>query len=174
MREDNDNKMNTLKITLIVAAAENNAIGRKNKMLWHLPDDFKYFKQHTLEHSIVMGRKTYDSIGKALPERRNIVLSRNENWQADEVDVANSLNEVMLYCRDEREIFIIGGAKIYQQTLPLAQKVLLTRVHSSFKRADAFFPELPANEWKKTSEDYHAADERHEYAFTFEVWERIS
>ncbi|PRD54550.1 dihydrofolate reductase [Sphingobacterium gobiense] len=163
--------MNDLKITLIVAAAENNAIGKNNQMLWHLPDDFKYFKQHTLDHSVVMGRKTYESIGKPLPQRRNIVLTKDLNWLAEDVDVANSLAEVLTYCRDEREIFIIGGAKIYKQALPLAQKVLLTRVHTTLD-GDAFFPELPTDEWKKVSEDRHARDERHAYDFTFEAWER--
>lgn len=163
--------MNNLKITLIVAAAENNAIGKNNQMLWHLPDDFKYFKQHTLNHSVVMGRKTYDSIGKPLPQRRNIVLTRDLNWSAEDIDVANSLDEVLTYCRDEREIFVIGGAKIYQQALPLAQKVLLTRVHTTLD-GDAYFPELPPTEWKKVNEAPHAQDERHAYNFTFEVWER--
>ncbi|WP_240904773.1 dihydrofolate reductase [Sphingobacterium sp. SGR-19] len=164
--------MSELKITLIVAAAENNAIGKNNQMLWHLPDDFKYFKQHTLDHSVVMGRKTYESIGKPLPQRRNIVLTRDLNWSADNVDVANSLDEVLTYCRDEREIFIIGGAKIYQQALPLAQKVLLTRVHTTLN-GDAYFPELPQSAWKKVSEERHVQDERHVYDFTFEVWERM-
>lgn len=165
--------MSTLKITLIVAAAENNAIGKDNQMLWHLPDDFKYFKQHTLDHSVVMGRKTYESIGKPLPQRRNIVLTRDQRWLADDVDVANALSDILTYCRDEREIFIIGGAAIYEQTLPLAQKILLTRVHTS-PAGDTFFPELPKAEWKKVSEDKHAQDERHAYDFTFEVWERIA
>jgi len=164
--------MSNLKITLIVAAAANNAIGKNNKMLWHLPDDFKYFKQHTLDHSIVMGRKTFESIGKPLPQRRNIVLTKDLNWSAEEVDVANSLDEVLTYCRDEREIFIIGGAKIYQQMLPFAQKILLTRVHTTLD-GDAYFPELSQTEWKKVSEERHPQDERHAYAFTFEVWDRV-
>lgn len=165
--------MNNLKITLIVAAAENNAIGKNNQMLWHLPDDFKYFKQHTLNHSVVMGRKTYESIGKPLPERRNIILTRDLNWSAEDVDTANSLDEVLTYCRDEREVFIIGGANIYKQALPLAQRVLLTRVHTSLD-GDAYFPELPQTEWRKISENRHPQDERHVYDFTFEVWERIN
>lgn len=165
--------MNNLKITLIVAAAENNAIGKNNQMLWHLPDDFKYFKQQTVDHSIVMGRKTYESIGKPLPQRRNIVLTRDLNWMAQDVDVANSLDEVLTYCRDEREIFIIGGGNIYKQALPLAHKVLLTRVHTRLD-GDAYFPELPTSEWKKISENEHPQDERHAHPFTFEVWERTA
>ena|SRR5690554_486113 len=165
--------MSDLKITLIAAAAENHAIGKNNQMLWHLPNDFKHFKQHTVNHSVVMGRKTYESIGKPLPDRRNIVVTRDLNWAAEDVDVANSLDEVLTYCRDEREIFIIGGANIYKQTLPLAQRVLLTRVHTSLA-GDAFFPELPQTEWKKIKEERHAQDERHAYDFTIEFWERTT
>ncbi|SFT05079.1 dihydrofolate reductase [Sphingobacterium wenxiniae] len=163
--------MNNLKITLIVAAAENNAIGKDNKMLWHLPDDFKYFKRNTMGHSVVMGRKTFESIGKPLPERRNIVITRDQNWLVDDVDVANSIQEVMLYCRDEREIYIIGGANIYEQTLPLAHKVLLTRVHTTID-GDAYFPELPTDQWELKQQEYHSKDEKHAYDFTFEVWEK--
>lgn len=164
--------MTHLKITLVAAAAENNAIGKDNKMLWHLPDDFKYFKKSTLNHSVVMGRKTYQSIGKPLPERRNIVLTRDLNWTAEDVDVANSLDEVFLYCRDEREVFIIGGADIFKQALPLAQRILLTRVHATLD-GDTYFPELAADEWKLVQQDHRKKDKRNAYDFTFEVWERI-
>jgi len=163
--------MNNLKITLIVAASENNAIGKDNQMLWHLPDDFKYFKRNTVGHSIVMGRRTFESIGKALPERRNIVVTRNQDWVVEDVDVANSIDDVMKYCRDEREIYIIGGANLYKQTLPLAEKILLTRVHTVIN-GDAYFPELSEEEWRLSHQEYHAKDDRHAYDFTFEVWER--
>jgi len=163
--------MNNLKITLIVAASENNAIGKDNQMLWHLPDDFKYFKRNTVGHSIVMGRRTFESIGKALPERRNIVVTRDQDWVVEDVDVANSIDDVMKYCRDEREIYIIGGANLYKQTLPLAEKVLLTRVHTVIN-GDAYFPELSDEEWGLSHQEYHPKDDRHAYDFTFEVWER--
>ncbi|ERJ60970.1 dihydrofolate reductase [Sphingobacterium paucimobilis] len=159
------------KITLIVAAAENNAIGKNNQMPWHLPNDFKYFKKTTLGHSVIMGRKTFESIGKPLPERRNIVLTRDQQYNNPEIDVANSLQDVLTYCRDEREIFIIGGANIYQQVLPLAQRVLLTRVHATID-GDAFFPELPSTEWELISQEKHNKDEKHVYDYTFEVWQR--
>lgn len=164
--------MSDTKITLIVAAAENNAIGKDNKMLWHLPNDFKYFKKNTLEHSVVMGRKTFESIGKPLPERRNIILTRDMNYTHEEVDVANSVQEVLNYCRDEREIFIIGGAEIYKQTLPLADKVLLTRVHTTID-GDAYFPELLDHEWNLVSIEKHEKDEKHAFDYTFEVYERV-
>lgn len=163
--------MQNLKITLIVAAAENQAIGKDNKMLWHLPNDFKYFKKQTTGHSIIMGRKTFESIGKALPDRRNIVLTRQVDWLPEDVDVANSIQDIFSYCRDEREIFVIGGAKIYTEMLPLAQQVLLTRVHTELP-ADTFFPELTPEEWKRVSQDHQQKDEKHAYDYTFEVWER--
>jgi dihydrofolate reductase len=163
--------MTDTKITLIVAATENNAIGKNNQMLWHLPNDFKYFKKNTLQHSVVMGRKTFVSIGKPLPERRNIILTRDMNYSHEEVDVANSVQEVLNYCRDEREIFIIGGAEIYKQTLPLADKILLTRVHTTID-GDAYFPELLDHEWQLVSTEKHEKNEKHAFDYTFEVYER--
>ncbi|WP_433901223.1 dihydrofolate reductase [Sphingobacterium puteale] len=158
-------------ITLIVAASENNAIGINNQMPWHLPNDFKYFKRSTIEHSVLMGRKTFEAIGKALPDRRNIVITRNANFQGEDIDVANSIQEALLYCRDEREVFIIGGANIYLQALPLANKVLLTRVHTTIQ-ADAFFPELSSEEWELISAEPHQADDKHAFDYTFEVYTR--
>lgn len=165
--------MSDLKINLIVAAAENNAIGKDNKMPWHLPNDFKYFKKNTLEHSVVMGRKTFESIGKPLPERRNIILTRDMNYSSEEeVDIANSMQEIINYCRDEREIFIIGGAEVYKQALPIADKILLTRIHTSID-GDAFFPELLEHQWKLVSAEKHHKDEKHAFDYTFEVYEKI-
>lgn len=164
--------MSDTKITLIVAASENNVIGKNNKMLWRLPNDFKYFKKNTLGHSVVMGRKTFESIGKPLVDRRNIILTRNFNYLPEETDVANSVNEVLNYCRDEREIFVIGGSEIYKQTLPLASKILLTRVHTQID-GDAYFPELLDHEWKKVSAEKHEQDDQHPYAYTFEVYQRV-
>ena len=164
--------MSDTQITLIVAAAENNAIGKNNQMPWHLPNDFKYFKKNTLGHSVVMGRKTFESIGKPLIDRRNIILTRNLNYTHEDVDVANSVQEVLNYCRDEREIFIIGGAEIYKQTLPFANTVLLTRVHTNID-GDAYFPELLDHEWKLVRAERHEKDDKHAYNYTFEVYERI-
>lgn len=161
--------MNNLTITLIVAASENNAIGKNNEMPWHLPNDFKYFKKTTLEHSVVMGRKTFESIGKALPERRNIVITKDANYQAEDIDVVNSIGEVFSSCRDEHEIFVIGGANVYQQFLPLANRVLLTRVHTEVA-GDAFFPELNPAIWTLSKSERQEADERHAFAYSFEEY----
>lgn len=163
--------MSKLKITLIVAATENNVIGKVNKMPWHLPNDLKYFKKNTLEHSVVMGRKTFESLGKPLPDRRNIILTRDMTAKSDDVDIANSFQEVLNYCRDEREIFVIGGGEIFKQTLPFADKILLTRLHTTID-GDAYFPELPAHEWILESEDKHEKDEKHPFDYSFQVYVR--
>jgi len=163
--------MSKLKITLIVAATENNVIGKGNKMPWHLPNDLKYFKKNTLEHSVVMGRKTFESLGKPLPDRRNIILTRDMTAKSDDVDISNSFQEVLNYCRDEREIFVIGGGEIFKQTLPFADKILLTRLHTTID-GDAYFPELPAHEWILESEDTHEKDEKHAFDYSFQVYVR--
>lgn len=163
--------MSKLKITFIVAATENNVIGKGNKMPWHLPNDLKYFKKNTLEHSVVMGRKTFESLGKPLPDRRNIILTRDMTAKSDDIDIANSFQEVLNYCRDEREIFIIGGGEIFKQTLPFADKILLTRLHTTID-GDAYFPELPENEWTLESEDKHEKDEKHAFDYSFQVYVR--
>ena len=160
------------KVTFIVAAAENKAIGKGNQMPWHLPNDFKYFKAKTMDHSIIMGRKTFESIGKPLPGRRNIIISRQPTLNIEDVDVANSLQDVINYCRDEREIFIIGGAEIFNQAMPMADEILLTRVHTNIEDADAFFPELPESDWELISQEKHNKDDKHQYDYTFEVYKR--
>ncbi|MFD1166710.1 dihydrofolate reductase [Sphingobacterium daejeonense] len=160
------------KVTFIVAAAENNAIGKGNQMPWHLPNDFKYFKAKTMDHSIIMGRKTFESIGKPLPGRRNIIISRQPTLNIEDVDVANSLQDVINYCRDEREIFIIGGAEIFNQAMSMADEILLTRVHTNIEGADAFFPELPESDWELISQEKHNKDDKHQYDYTFEVYKR--
>ena len=160
------------KVTFIVAAAENNAIGKGNQMPWHLPNDFKYFKAKTMDHSIIMGRKTFESIGKPLPGRRNIIISRQPTLNIEDVDVANSLQDVINYCRDEREIFIIGGAEIFNQAMPMADEILLTRVHTNIEGADAFFPELPESDWELISQEKHNKDDKHQYDYTFEEYKR--
>ena len=164
--------MSQPKVTFIVAASENNAIGKANQIPWHLPNDFKYFKAKTMGHSVVMGRRTYDSIGKPLPGRRNIVISREPTLGVEEIDVANNLQDVLNYCRDEREIFIIGGAEIFKQALPIADEVLLTRVHTNIENADTFFPELPEFDWKLVSQEKKHRDEKHKFDYTFEVYKR--
>ncbi|MNJ92960.1 Dihydrofolate reductase [compost metagenome] len=158
-------------ITIVVAISENNAIGKDNQLLWHLPADLKHFKNKTTGKTIIMGRKTYDSIGKPLPNRRNIVITRQRGLQLAGIEVVNSLEEAISICKADEEVFIIGGAEIYRQALPLVHKIELTRVHQEFE-ADAFFPELASETWKEVWKEDHLPDEKNKFAYTFSTLER--
>ena len=160
------------KLSIIVAISENNAIGKDNQLLWHLPADLKHFKEITTGHTIIMGRKTYDSIGKPLPNRRSIVITRNVNLVISGVEVVDSLANAIELCNHDDEAFIIGGAEIYQQSLPYATHIYLTQVHETFE-ADAFFPVLAPNEWKELDSRTYSADEKNNVAYTFSTLERI-
>ena len=155
-----------------MAASENGVIGRQDDLPWHLPDDFRYFKRTTLHHSILMGRKTYQILGKALPKRRNIVITRNQNLELPDAEVVYSLEEALKSCEGEEEVFIIGGGMIYQKGLDLGvvDKIYLTVVHTEID-GDTYF-HMPDSGWKKVSSERHEVDDRHVYAFTFEVHER--
>lgn len=159
-------------ISIVVAIAENRAIGKNNQLLWHLPADLKHFKQITSGHTVIMGRKTYDSIGKPLPNRRNIVITRQKGLSLEGVEVVNSLTEAIALCKAENEVFLIGGAEIYKTALPLTQKIYLTTVHQSFE-ADAFFPEINANEWAETEKESYAPDEKNALGYTFSTLQRL-
>ncbi|SOD14669.1 dihydrofolate reductase [Pedobacter xixiisoli] len=158
-------------ITIVVAVSENNAIGKDNQLLWHLPADLKHFKNKTTGKTIIMGRKTYNSIGKPLPNRRNIVITRQRGLQLAGIEVVNSLEEAISICKADEEVFIIGGAEIYRQALPLVHKIELTRVHQEFE-ADAFFPELASETWKEVWKEDHLPDEKNKFAYTFSTLER--
>lgn len=160
-------------ISFVVAADEANVIGNKNQLPWHLPNDLKYFKNLTWAMPILMGRKTFESIGKPLPGRKSIVITRNENWTADGVTVVHSLDEALSIAKadDVAEIFVIGGAEIFRSGWPQAGRIYLTRVHHRFE-GDAFLPELNEAEWQLAKETACPADEKNAYAHTFQVWER--
>ena len=158
-------------ITIVVAISENNAIGKDNQLLWHLPADLKHFKNITSGHTIIMGRKTYDSIGKPLPNRRNIVITRQIGLQLEGIEFVNSLDEALKLCIDDKEVFVIGGAEIYRQAISLCDKIELTRVHQEFD-ADAFFPELDNVTWKEVWREDHLPDEKNKFAYTFSTLER--
>jgi dihydrofolate reductase len=153
-------------VSAVVAIAENNAIGKDNQLLWHLPADLKHFKQITSGHTIIMGRKTYDSIGKPLPNRRNIVITRTAGLQIPGVEVTGNIEDALALCANEDEVFIIGGAEIYKTTLAVTDRIYLTRVHENYE-ADAFFPEIDFNEWEETSVEKHLPDEKNRVAYTF-------
>ena len=154
-------------LTIIVAAGENNEIGKDNNLIWHLRDDLKRFKALTSGHHIIMGRKTFESFPKPLPNRTHIVISRQENYQApDGVIVVNSLEKAIDKTINDKQPFIIGGGEIYKQAMPYANKIELTRVHATFD-ADTFFPEIDTVVWKETNNKIHSQDKDHKYAFSF-------
>ena len=158
-------------ISIVVAISENNAIGKDNQLLWHLPADLKHFKNITTGHTIIMGRKTYDSIGKPLPNRRNIIITRQKDLNLEGVEVVNSLEEALSLSKDEEEVFIIGGAEIYKQSIAVSHRIYLTRIHQEFE-ADAFFPELDDESWKEVEKVDHLPDEKNKFAYTFSTLER--
>lgn len=159
-------------ITLIAAAGENNELGKDNELVWHLPDDFKRFKQLTTSHFIIMGRKTFESFPKPLPNRTHVVITRNKDYNPEGVLVVHSLDAALLKASGDEQPFVIGGGEIYQLAIEAADKIELTRVHGTFE-ADAFFPEIYKDQWELISKEYHPQDERHNYAFTYETWIRI-
>lgn len=154
-------------IALVVAMAENRVIGKENKLIWHLPADLKHFKNLTTGHPIIMGRKTYESIGKPLPNRTNIIITRQADFEAEGCLIAHSLSEALMMAQQmDAEIFVIGGAEIYKQALFLADTIYLTEVHHAFE-GDTFFPEIDDLLWQETSREEHQADEKNPYAFAF-------
>jgi dihydrofolate reductase len=153
-------------ITIIAAAAENNALGKDNDLVWHLPDDFKRFKQLTTGHHIMMGRKTFESFPKPLPNRTHVVITRNKNYKKEGAVVVHSIEEALKLAKNDPQPFIIGGGEIYKQGLPFTDKIELTRVHAHVE-ADAFFPDIDENDWQLIAEEYHPKDEQHEFAFTY-------
>jgi dihydrofolate reductase len=158
-------------ITVIAAVAENNALGLGNQLLWHLPDDFKRFKNVTSGHYIVMGRKTFESFPKPLPNRTHVIITRQKKYTAENCIVVDSLQKAISVCPKDEEIFIIGGGEIYTQSIEIADKLDITRVHYTFE-ADTFFPEINLNKWKLTSVEFHPKDEKHLFDFTFETYLR--
>ncbi|MES2780281.1 MAG: dihydrofolate reductase [Bacteroidota bacterium] len=159
-------------ISLIVVADENNAIGNQNQLLCHLPADLKYFKSLTTGHHIVMGRKTYESIGRPLPNRVNIVISRNVNLQIEGCVVKPTLEAAIEFAKasGETELFITGGGIIFEQSMSMANRIYLTRIFNSFT-ADTFFPDM-GEEWKLKQDEVHEADEKNPYAYSFQVYEK--
>lgn len=153
-------------ITLIAALGKNRELGKDNELIWHLPNDLKRFKKVTSSHAIIMGRKTFESLGKPLPNRTNIVITRNKNYKAQGAIVVNSIEEALHTVKDDNSTFIIGGAEIYKLAMPLADKLDLTFVDAELN-ADAFFPEIDRNIWKETSREDFSADEKHKYNYSF-------
>lgn len=158
-------------ISIIVAAAEDNSIGRNNDLLWRLPNDMKRFKALTTGHTIIMGRKTFESLPKgALPNRKNIVLTSRPGASYDNAFVFPSLPAAIESCGDQEEIFIIGGGLVYRQAIDIADKLYFTRVHHTYKDADTFFPEIDPEKWEETEREEYPADEKHACPYTFSTY----
>jgi dihydrofolate reductase len=145
---------------------QNRLIGQNNALPWHLPADLAFFKQTTMGKPILMGRKTYESIGRPLPGRQNIIITRDQDYQVDGCDVCQSIDAAVKLAAGQPEVMLIGGASLYQQTLEKAQQLYLTRIHSSFE-GDAWFPEFNPGEWQETWREDHHADEKNRYEFSF-------
>lgn len=158
-------------VTIVVAMGLQNEIGFNNELLWHLPKDLKHFKNLTSGHPIIMGRKTYESIGKPLPNRTNIVISRKKNWFEEGILIVGSIKEAVKFARKiDENIFIIGGGTIYEQTLDLADRLEVTLVKAELE-ADTYFPKIDSKIWKLVNEDCHEKDEKNEYDFCFRTYE---
>jgi len=158
-------------LSCIVAVSENGVIGRDNDLPWHLPADLNRFKSLTMGHPIVMGRKTYDSIGRPLPGRRSVVLTRSGEYAPEGVTVVGSLEEALDACEGESEVFVIGGASLFSEALPRADRLYLTRVHADVE-GDTFFPPVDFDRWLLADRVDHPADEKNEFSCSFERWDR--
>ena len=163
---------NKQQLTIIVAASENDAIGKHNKLIWHISDDLKRFKNLTSGHHVIMGRKTFESFPNPLPNRTHVVITRNSNYQVPEgVILVNTLEDAIKACANDSQPFVIGGGEIYKQAILIANKIELTRVHANFE-ADTYFPKIDMSIWKETNTIFHKKDLKNEIDFSFITYER--
>ena len=162
-----------MKISAIVAAASNNVIGKNNDMPWHMPADLKHFKSITTGHHIIMGRKNYQSIGRPLPNRTNVIITSNRQFYVSGCKIVHSLEEALTIAHEanEREAFIIGGGSIYNLALPIIDKIYFTEIHAQIE-GDVFFPALSNKLWSCVQKEFHSADEKNPYDYTFKVFVR--
>ncbi len=156
---------------MIAAAAENNALGKDNDLVWHLPDDFKRFKRLTSGHHIIMGRKTFESFPKLLPDRTHVIITRKEDYSPENTIVVHSIEEALKVSKLDDQAFIIGGGEIYKMGMEHADRIELTRVHGEFE-ADTHFPQIDKSEWEIVKDQFHDKDEKHDYSFTYLTYER--
>ncbi|MDA3952238.1 MAG: dihydrofolate reductase [Bacteroidales bacterium] len=152
-------------LSIIVAVAENNVIGRDNDLIWHLPRDMKHFKETTTGHHVIQGRKTFESCGKPLPNRTNVIITRDKNYTAEGCVIVHSLEDAIEEAKNDSEAFIIGGGKIYEQSMSLVDRIYLTKIHHVFD-GDTFFPEINVDEWTEIDRRDFEPDEKNKYAFT--------
>lgn len=156
-------------IIAIAAIGMNNELGKDNQLIWHLPNDFKRFKTLTTGHYIIMGRKTFESFPKPLPNRTHVIITRQKNYTAENCIVVDSLKKAIAVCPKDEDVYVIGGGEIYNQSIDFADKLEITKVFHSFE-ADTFFPEIDTAKWELVSEEFHAKDEKHAYDFCFQTY----
>ena len=159
-------------LSIIVAEAENKVIGKDNDLIWKLPRDMKHFKETTTGHYIIMGRKTFESNGRPLPNRTNVIITRDHNYKAEGCLVVHSLEDAINEAKDDSEAFIIGGGKIYEQAMALVDRIYLTKIHHTFD-GDTFFPEIDMNEWNEVDRRDFEPDEKNKYPFTILTLDRF-
>lgn len=157
-------------IRIVVAVSENGVIGKDNTLIWWLPADLQWFKKNTIGFPVIMGRKTFESIGRPLPNRKNIILTRDISYTQEGIEVVRSVEEALSICSGEERVSVIGGGEIYRMFLPTADELYLTKVHASFD-GDTFFP-LPGNEWRLILEERHDSDEKNNVPYSFMVYKR--
>ena len=164
-------------ISLIAAIGKNNELGKNNSLVWSMPTDLKYFREKTSGHPVIMGRKTFEAIGRPMPNRKNVVITRDKTYIRHGVNVVNSLEEAINTARtplaESEEIFIIGGAEIYRQAMTIADKLYITHIQATDKDADTFFPEIIPIVWNEISHEEHQKNEQNPFDYTFSVYERI-
>lgn len=160
-------------VVLIVAVADNRVIGRSNALPWYLPADLKHFKQLTTGHTIVMGRKTWESIGRPLPNRRSIVISGSKDFRPEGVTVVSGMEAALENAREDGEVFVIGGARVFAAAFPFADRLEITRVHAAIE-GDVHFPEIDLSGWRLVNEEHHLADANNAHRYSFQTWRRRS
>lgn len=153
-------------LSIIVCISKNNVIGKNNSLPWYLPADLKYFRKMTLNHSVIMGRKTFESIGKTLDKRVNIVLTRQKDFKVEGCIVVDSFEKAVKFCEKEQEVFIIGGTEVFKNAIPVADKIYMTRIHEEFE-GDIRFPEIDYSEWKMENRRDFSADEKNKFDYSF-------
>lgn len=158
-------------LSIIVATARDHAIGYQNQLLWHMPADLKFFKETTQGHTVIMGRKTFDSVGKPLPRRRNIIVTRQDDFKVEGAEIVHSLQEALKLCEPEEEHFIVGGAQIYAEALAYTDRIYLTVIDGIFN-ADTYFPSIDPQAWELLSSEPHPADAQNPYAYNFKIYQR--
>lgn len=162
-------------ISLIAAIGKNNELGKNNTLVWNMPTDLKYFREKTSGHPVIMGRKTFESIGRPMPKRRNIIITRDLNYIKEGIEVVHSLDEALKLVLDKKEeVFVIGGEEIFKQAMPIADKLYITHIDAIDKDANVFFPEIILKLWKEVAHEEHKKDKENPYDYAFAVYEKLT